>query len=93
MQNYVKPLRKRAGFLTVLALSVVLLSSCANGVKSNLIVSNEFLEEVEQEISAPVPCIVDEQNLPIAEFEQVYPAMMQVLFDWIAQNEPEDNQQ
>lgn len=93
MQNYNKPLKKRVGFLTVLVLSAMLLSSCESGVSNNLIVSNEFLEDVEQEITHPVPCIVDEDNLPIAEFEDVYPAMTQVLFDWIAQNEPDDSQQ
>ena len=64
---------KQGVYLTALALLVMFVTGCASGVKTNLDVSDEFLIGLDSEIDVIYSCC---------------PYTMEVIKDWIAQNEP-----
>ncbi len=74
--------KKSSVCLIALALVLMLLPSCVSGQTSNLNASSEFLAGVADELEKPVPCAEGQY------FDTVYPHISQVVYDWIAQNEP-----
>lgn len=83
--------RKQNALPIGLALLAMSLSGCGGGVSNRINASNNFLLGLEKEITSPVPCIVDNMGNDIAPFDVTYPNTMEVIKDWVAQNQPKYN--